>query len=299
MKEAIRKADALIEALPYIQRFSGKPVVIKFGGNAMENPAIIDDVIEDVVFLATVGIRAVVVHGGGPHVSAAMREAGLEPTFVHGHRVTDAHTLDVVVRVLSQEVSGAICERVEAHGGRAHGAFVENRSLMTAEKRLMTVTTPEGLQEQVDVGFVGRVVSVDTAPLMRATAEGAVAVVPPIGQDASGQLYNLNADTAAAAVAGALRAEKVVFMSNVHGIMSDPDDPDSLMSHVSEARIESMVADGSVSGGMLPKVRACLDALEAGVRKAHIIDGRLPHSLLLEIFTDKGVGTEIVREGPA
>jgi acetylglutamate kinase len=298
MKDAIRKADALVEALPYIQRFSGRPVVIKFGGNAMENPQIVDDVIEDAVFLATVGIRPVIVHGGGPHVSQAMREAGLEPTFVHGHRVTDERALELVVRVLSQDVSGQICASIQAHGGTARRAFKQGRSLLTARKKLLEVRTDEDTTEQVDVGFVGEVTAVDTGPLMLATAEASIAVVPPIGQDSSGQLYNLNADTAAAAIAGALRAEKIVFLSNVHGIMEDPDDPDSLMSHLSEARAEQMVAAGDIRGGMLPKVRACIDSLDAGVSKAHIIDGRLPHSLLLEIFTDRGVGTEIVKELP-
>ena len=298
MKDAIRKADALIEALPYIQRFSGRPVVIKFGGNAMENPQIVEDVIEDAVFLATVGIRPVIVHGGGPHVSEAMRGAGLEPTFVHGHRVTGGRTLELVVRVLSQDVSGQICSCIEAHGGVARRAFTQGRSLLTAQKKLMQVRTGDGQTEQVDVGFVGEVTSVDTGPLMLATAEGSIAVVPPIGQDSSGQLYNLNADTAAAAIAGALKAEKIVFLSNVHGILEEPDEPDSLMTHVSEAQAEEMVRTGAISGGMLPKVRACIDSLDAGVGKAHIIDGRLPHSLLLEIFTDRGVGTEIVKELP-
>jgi acetylglutamate kinase len=298
MKDAIRKADALVEALPYIQRFSGRPVVIKFGGNAMENPQIVDDVIEDAVFLATVGIRPVIVHGGGPHVSKAMREAGLDPTFVHGHRVTDARALELVVRVLAEEVSGHICERIEAHGGKARRAFGEGRSLLTARKKLMDVRTPDGASEQVDVGFVGEVTAVETGPLMLATAEGSIAVVPPIGQDSSGQLYNLNADTAAAAIAGALTAEKIVFLSNVHGILEDPEDPESLMTHLSEARAERMVESGAIRGGMRPKVAACLDSLDAGVGKAHIIDGRLPHSLLLEIFTDRGVGTEIVKELP-
>jgi acetylglutamate kinase len=298
MKDAIRKADALVEALPYIQRFSGRPVVIKFGGNAMENPEIVNDVIEDAVFLATVGIRPVIVHGGGPHVSEAMREAGLEPTFVHGHRVTDRSALELVVRVLSGDVSGHICECIERHGGTARRAFREGRSLLTAEKKLLEVKTPDGGLEQVDVGYVGHVTAVDTGPLMLATAEGSIAVVPPLGQDRSGQLYHLHADTAAAAIAGALKAEKIVFLSNVHGILEDPDDPDSLMPHLSEARAERMVAQGAIRGGMLPKVRACIDSLDAGVRKAHIIDGRLPHSLLLEIFTDRGVGTEIVKGLP-
>jgi acetylglutamate kinase len=296
MEEAIRKASVLIEALPYIQQFAGKPVVVKFGGSAMENGAVLDDVLEDVVFLAAVGIRAIVVHGGGPQISAAMRQAGLQPRFVHGHRVTDAETLRVVVRVLSETINADIVRRITAQGGRGRSTFRDGRSLLSARKKLMTVAGERGQTEQVDLGFVGEVAGLDAERMLAEAADGVVLAVPPVGQDETGQLYNLNADTAAAAVAAAVRAEKIVFLSNVHGIMADPADPDSFLSTVSEKEIESMIARGIISGGMLPKVSACVAALEAGVRKAHIIDGRLPHSLLLEIFTDKGVGTQILRE---
>jgi len=294
MEEAIRKADVLIEAMPYIQRFAGRPVVIKFGGNAMESEAILDDVLEDVVFLAAVGIRPILVHGGGPQISQAMVRAGLEPSFVRGHRVTDAETLRVVVRVLSEEINAGICRRIEAFAGRAYPAFRNGKSPLRARKKLMQVTNEQGQQEELDLGFVGEVVAVDSGEMMAAAAGGAVLVVPPIAQDESGQLYNVNADTAAAALAGAVKAEKIVFLSNVHGIMSDPADPDSLLSTVREGQVEAMIARGVIRGGMLPKVAACLRALDAGVPKAHIIDGRLPHSLLLEIFTDRGIGTQIV-----
>ncbi len=296
MEEAIRKADVLIEAMPYIQRFAGRPVVIKFGGNAMENDAVLDDVLEDVVFLAAVGIRPVVVHGGGPQISEAMEKAGLEPRFIRGHRVTDAETLKVVVRVLSEEINAAICRRIEAFGGRAHPTYREGRTPLHARKKLMTARDEQGAEQQLDLGFVGDVSGVDAEGMMSIAADGTVLVVPPIGQDEAGQLYNVNADTAAAAVAGGLGAEKIVFLSNVHGIMSDPADPDSLLSTVAESDVESMVAQGIITGGMLPKVAACVRALDAGVGKAHIIDGRLPHSLLLEIFTDKGIGTQIVKD---
>lgn len=296
MEEAIRKADALVEALPYIQQFAGKPVVVKFGGNAMEQPAIVDNVIEDAVFLATVGIRTIIVHGGGPHVSEAMREAGLSPRFIHGLRVTDAEALAVVVRVLSQDINGEICRLVQKHGAGAHPAFRQGKSLLTCRKKRTMVVDDAGDRQEVDLGFVGDVVSVDTGPLMAATDCRAIAVVPPIGQDESGQLYNLNADTAAAAVAGALKAEKIVFLSNVHGIMSEPDNPDSLFSTLEESQIGPLIERGIITGGMMPKVSACTAALKAGVRKAHIVDGRLPHSLLLEIFTDRGVGTQILSD---
>jgi acetylglutamate kinase len=296
MEEAIRKADVLIEAMPYIQRFAGKPVVIKFGGNAMENDAVLDDVLEDVVFLAAVGIRPIVVHGGGPQISEAMEKAGLEPRFVLGHRVTDAAALKVVVRVLSEDINAAICRRIEAFGGRAHPTYHDGRTPLRARKKLMSVPDGKGGRQELDLGFVGEVIAVDAQGMTRAAAQGAVLVVPPIAQDEGGQLYNVNADTAAAAVAGGVGAEKIVFLSNVHGIMADPADPGSLLSTVAESGVEAMVAQGVITGGMLPKVAACVRALEAGVRKAHIIDGRLPHSLLLEIFTDRGIGTQIVKD---
>jgi acetylglutamate kinase len=296
MEDAIKKASVLIEALPYIQQFSGKPVVIKFGGSAMENDAVLDDVLEDVVFLAAAGIRPIVVHGGGPQISAAMKQAGLSPTFVQGHRVTDADTLAVVVRVLSEVINADIVRRILALGGRARSTFRQGRSLLRARKKLTAVKGRDGRPEELDLGYVGEVTSVDAGGMLADAADGVVLAVPPLGQDEAGQLYNLNADTAAAAVAGAVQAEKIVFLSNVHGIMADPANADSFLSTVSEREVQSMIERGVVSGGMLPKVSACIAALDAGVRKAHIIDGRLPHSLLLEIFTDKGVGTQILKE---
>ena len=296
MEEAIRKAAVLIEAMPYIQRFAGKAVVIKFGGNAMENDRVLDDVLEDVVFLATVGIRPIVVHGGGPQISAAMEKAGLTPSFIQGHRVTDAETLKVVVRVLSEDINGGICRRVEKFGGRPYPTFQDGRTPLRARKKLMTARGEDGKEQKLDLGYVGEVVSVDARRMMAVAAKGGVLVVPPIGQDRKGQLYNVNADTAAAAVAAGVKAEKIVFLSNVHGIMADPADPNSLLSTVDEDEVKALVAGRVITGGMLPKVAACIRALDGGVGKAHIIDGRLPHSLLLEIFTDKGVGTQIVKD---
>jgi len=294
VEEAVRKAEALIEALPYVQQFKGKLVVIKFGGSAMEDARVMDDVLEDVVFLATVGIRPILVHGGGPHISRAMKEAGLEARFVGGHRVTDEATLHIAVRVLTQQVNPEIIRRIEAHGGRAVSAFRDGRSLLRARKRTTTVVADDGRREEVDVGFVGDVVSVDRDSVDAITGEGTILTVPPIGQDDSGQLYNVNADSAAAAIARELVTEKIVFLSNVHGIMARPGDESSFLSSVDRAEADDLIARGVITGGMLPKVAACLEAIEAGVPKAHIIDARLRHSLLLEIFTDTGVGTEIV-----
>ncbi len=295
MDEAIRKADALVEALPYIQQFTHRPVVIKFGGNAMTDQQVVDDVVEDIVFLATVGIQAVVVHGGGPHVSEAMRAAGLEPRFEQGLRVTDADALKVVVRVLSEDVDADILTRIRKHGGTATSGFCDGHSILTCRRKKVMLTDADGKEYEADLGFVGDVIAVDTGPLLKATAERGIVVVPPIGEDRSGQLYNVNADTAAAAIAATLKAEKIVFLSDTHGVMTEPGNTDSLIQSVTEAQVKELVADGVISGGMLPKVQACIAALDGGVRKAHIIDGRLPHSLLLEIFTRKGVGTEIIQ----
>ncbi len=294
MEEAIRKADVLIEALPYIQRFADKPVIIKFGGNAMESDEILDDVLEDIVFLATVGIRPIIVHGGGPQISRAMEKAGMQPAFRHGLRVTDAPTLELVVRVLTREVCADLVDRIRQHGGRPVAGFREGETPLRAERA--RVVAPDG--EEVDLGYVGDICSVDRAALLDMTADGRIAVLPPVGRGDDGQLYNVNADTAAGAVAASVGAEKVVFLSNVHGIMAEPGDTDSLISTLAEREVESLIERGVIAGGMLPKVRACLAAVHAGVRKAHIIDGRLPHSLLLEIFTDRGVGTQIVHRSP-
>ncbi len=294
MEEAIRKADVLIEALPYIQRFAGKAVTIKLGGSAMENVDVLDDVLEDVVFLAAVGIRPIVVHGGGPRISRAMEEAGMEPLFRHGHRVTDARTLELVVRVLTEEVCGELLGRIRRHGGKAVSGFRDGRTPLRARRK--TLVTPQG--EELDLGYVGEVSSVDAGALLDDASDSRIVVLSPVGRGEAGQLYNVNADTAAGAVAVGVGAEKVVFLSNVHGIMTESGDTDSLISTVAEQEVESLIARGVISGGMLPKVRACLAAVHGGVPKAHIIDGRLPHSLLLEIFTDKGVGTQIVHRSP-
>ena len=293
MEKAIEKAGVLIEALPYIQRFHGKHVVIKFGGSAMEEPHVVDDVVEDVVFLAAVGIRPILVHGGGKAISQAMKQSGVEPRFVAGHRMTDEATLDVVVRVLVAQVNADVIDRIRRHGGAGVCGFRDGRSLLRARRKAIAVKGEDGRTTEVDVGFVGEVTRVDTDGLKALATQGIV-VVPPIGQDDSGQLYNVNADSAAAAIARDLKAEKIVFLSDVHGIMERPGDTNSFLSSVDRNRVKDLIERGIIDGGMLPKVAACLEAVQAGVGKAHIIDGTLQHSLLLEIFTDAGVGTEIV-----
>ena len=288
MEEAIQKADALIEALPYIQDFQDKIVVIKFGGSAMQDREVFDGILEDVAFLSTVGVRPVVVHGGGSRISSEMEKQGLQPTFTHGHRVTDDKSLEVAVEVLNR-TAAEIAEGIQRFGAPADNLFEDRETPVTAKKKYLL---EEG--EEVDIGFVGEVTSVGTGAFLSSTSAGRVPVMPPLGRDNGGQLYNINADTAAAATAVGLQAEKLVLLSDVHGIMSDPDDPDSLLSTIDEEQAERLISEGKIQGGMLPKVRACVDTLEGGVQKAHIVDGHLPHSLLLEIFTRRGVGTQLI-----
>lgn len=295
MKEAIQKANALVEALPYIQRFRGKTVVIKFGGSAMADNNVIEEVLEDAVFLATVGIHPIIVHGGGKHISRAMDEAGLEPNFIAGHRKTDEKTLEIAVRVLAEEINSDVCHKIQDHGASAVPGFQDEQSVLRSRKKLVTVHEDE-VPKKVDIGYVGDVVSVDTDRMGNLTDEGDIVVLPPIGQDHEGQLYNVNADSAAAAVAREMHAEKIVFLSDVHGIMERPDDPDSFLSTIDRERVDELIKEGVIAGGMLPKINACLQSIAAGVRKAHIIDANLDHSLLLEIFTDEGVGTQIVED---
>ncbi|MFW6457421.1 MAG: acetylglutamate kinase [Planctomycetota bacterium] len=293
MEEAIQKANALVEALPYIQRFRGKRVVIKFGGSAMSDDRIIREVLEDAVFLATVGIRPVIVHGGGQHISDAMDEAGMEPDFVAGHRRTDEDTLDIAVRVLAEEINSNICHQIQDHGASAIPGFQDDQSVLRARKKLVTVHEDD-TPRKIDIGYVGEVVSVDIERLDGLSEEGDIVVLPPIGQDHERQLYNVNADSAAAAVARATRAEKIVFLSDVHGIMERPGDPDSFLPSINRRKVDKLIEAGTIQGGMLPKIKACLQSIASGVRKAHIIDASLDHSLLLEIFTDAGIGTQIV-----
>lgn len=295
MQDAMRKAAVLIEAMPYLQKFRGKELVVKFGGSAMESTEIIDDILEDVVFLATVGIRTVLVHGGGKRISEAMNESGLAPRFVAGHRVTDADALAMVVDVLT-EVNAELIDGVRRHGGRAVSGFQGGESIITVRKKLIA-NPATGNGTELDIGYVGDVVSVDVERLRRMGAGGDVLILPPVGQDAGGQLYNVNADSAAASVATALSAEKIVFLSDVHGIMAVPGDCKSFLSSIDRKTAEELIEKGAIKGGMLPKVAGCLLAIESGVRKAHIIDGSLKHSLLLEIFTDAGIGTQITGEG--
>jgi len=280
------KAAILVEALPYILRFWGKVVVVKYGGNARaEDPeadaAALAQFAEDVVLMRSVGMLPVVVHGGGPQIGSLMARLGKVPEFRDGMRVTDAETLEIARMVLVGKVNREIVSAINVHGALAVGLSGEDANLITA------VARPGQL------GFVGDVEVVDPSLIERLLAQGLIPVVATIAADAAGQAYNINADAVAGAVAAALQAEKLVFLTDVSGVRADPDDPATMLRTVSVAELEAMVASGAATSGMVPKVEACTRAVRAGVARAHILDGRVPHALLLEIFTDEGVGTMV------
>lgn len=289
--DAVQKAEVLIEALGWIRRFRDRLVVIKLGGSALEEVEAVRGVLLDVVFLQTVGLRPVLVHGGGKAITAAMKDSGIQARFVQGRRYTDEATLDIVSRVLAGEICADLVKQIEAHGGSARGLSYLTQNCLGAERLYLY----DDQQHPIDLGYVGHVVLVDTARIQKTLDEGHIPVIPSIGVDATGQRYNVNADTAAAAVAESLDAEKLIFLSDVPGIMLDRHNPDTLQSHLTFARCKELIADGTIDSGMVPKVDAALDALTAGVRKVHIVDARLAHSLLLEIYSDRGIGTEIVK----
>lgn len=291
MKDAINKADVLIEALPYIQRFRGSTIVVKFGGSAMEDKAHYESILADVAFMECVDMAPVIVHGGGKAISKRMQEQGLQTEFVAGLRVTDHNTIRIVAEVIKEEVNPRIVATIEKHGGRAQGLNGEDIFRVAKLTRKDSQTG-----EELDWGFVGSLQEVDIEPILTCIAADTIPVITPLGKGEDGNIYNINADDAAAATAKALKARKLVFLSDVPGLLKNPDDPESILSTLSMHRVEDLIEKSVIAGGMLPKVKAGVDALHAGVVKVHIVDGRLPHSLLLEIFTDKGVGTEIVHD---
>lgn len=284
---ATQRARILVEALPYIRRFAGAVVVVKFGGNAMVDPDLANRFAEDIVLLHAVGLRPVVVHGGGPQIGELMARLGMTPEFREGQRVTDADTLEVVRMVLVGKVGRDIVSAINVHGPLAVGLSGEDAGLIAAEAR-----DPE-------LGFVGDVVSVNPTIIERLLAEQLIPVVSTIGADRSGQAYNINADTVAGAIAGALKAEKVLYLTDVPGVLADPGDPASLIAELTPQAIAELTGEGVVTGGMIPKTEACVDALARGAGAAHLLDGRVPHALLLEIFTDTGIGTMVVPDAPA
>jgi acetylglutamate kinase len=289
LQDAQIRAAALSEALPFIQKFRGQTFVIKYGGSAMESEEAVERLLRDVVFLEAVGINPVLVHGGGKAISAKMREAGITARFVNGLRVTDEASIRIVEDVLDREVNPLLVKAVGGFGAHAQG--FTGRDVLTAQK-LPPVENDKGAKE--DLGFVGRVTGVDTAALEKSLREERLPVVSPVAKGADGMTYNINADEAAAAIAGALRAAKLIFLSDVPGIMRDREDPGSLVATVRADQVNALIRQKVLEGGMIPKVQGAVAALRNGVGKTHMIDGRLPHALLLEIFTNEGVGTEII-----
>ena len=277
----MENAELLVEILPYIQRWRGKVVVIKFGGNAMTDPALAERFAEDVVLMHQVGILPLVVHGGGPQIGELMERLGKEPEFRDGLRVTDAETLDIARMVLVGKVNREIVSSINAHGPLAVGVSGEDGGLITAAAR------------NPDLGFVGDVTSVDPTLLEKLFAEGLIPVMSTIGADATGQAYNINADTVAGAIAQAMEAEKVLYLTDVEGLYEDLEDEDSLIGEISADELQHKTDNGDITGGMIPKIEACVQAVKNGVTSAHLVDGRIPHVALLELFTDAGIGTMI------
>lgn len=292
--EAIQKADVLIEAMGWIRQFRDKITVIKLGGSVMEDPEALRHLLVDIVFMETVGMKPIVVHGGGAAISRAMAEANIEPRFIHGRRYTDEATLKIVEKVLAGEINESLAANIEEFGGRAMPLnFSGNNNNVLFGERL-TLSDKGG--SPIDLGLVGHVTRVDRETLDNLTYANQVPVIPSMCETESGERLNVNADTAATAVAQAMGAEKLIFLSDVNGVRRDKDDPDSLIHSLTAAEAQRLIDDGSIEAGMIPKVQACLETLTKGVRKIHIIDGRLRHSLLLEIYTNRGVGTEIIAE---
>jgi acetylglutamate kinase len=291
VEEAVRKAGVLIEALPYIQSFRNKIVVVKFGGSAMDVGGDLSNLLTSLVFMSQVGMRPVLVHGGGPMISAEMVRRGKKPRFVKGRRITDLETLEIAESVLVGTINRDLVEWIWKLGGRGVGMHVRQHGCLYAEK--LFLGDEEG--ETFDLGFVGRVTHIDCDRIRSFCDAGIIPVIAPLAKDDNGTTLNVNADSAASVIAAQLQAEKIVFVADVHGIMADPADRSSLLSSINEVQIADLIERGIITGGMQPKVEACLEAIQAGVRKAHIIDGNIPHSLLLEIFTDTGIGTQIVR----
>jgi len=292
MKTLIEKAQILIESLPFIRKFFGKTFVIKYGGAAQVKEELKDAFARDVVLLKYIGINPVIVHGGGPRISDTMKRMGKTPQFIHGQRVTDKETVDIVEMVLGGLVNKEIVSLINNNGGRAVGLSGKDGGLIKAKKKVIKKQSPEtGVDEIIDLGLVGEVESIDASILTTLDRSGFIPVIAPVGVGKDGVTLNINADYIAASVAGALEAEKLILLTDVEGLM---DRKNKVISTLKKSKVDKLVKDGVISGGMLPKVDACLKALQTGVRKTHIVDGRVEHCLLLEIFTQEGIGTEII-----
>jgi acetylglutamate kinase len=296
-EDATQVAQVLSEALPYIRRFVGKTLVIKYGGNAMESEELKEGFARDIVLMKAVGINPVVVHGGGPQIGELLKRLSIESHFIDGMRVTDAQTMDVVEMVLGGQVNKDIVNLINGHGGSAIGLTGKDAHLIRAKKLSVTRKTPEMTKpEIIDIGQVGEVVAINTDLINMLVKGDFIPVIAPIGVGPKGESYNINADLVAGKVAEALKAEKLMLLTNIAGLM---DKQGQVLTGLTTAQVDELIADGTIYGGMLPKIRCALEAVQGGVNSAHIIDGRVPHAVLLEIFTDSGVGTQICNIEPA
>ncbi|MBW2689733.1 MAG: acetylglutamate kinase [Deltaproteobacteria bacterium] len=291
MEELIKKANILMESLPYIRRFTGKTIVIKYGGNAMVEERLKESFAKDIILMKYIGINPVVVHGGGPQIGSVMEKMGLESRFVRGMRITDSATMDVVEMVLGGRVNKEIVANINRHGGRAVGLTGKDGELITARKMEMKTVNPDTLTpEIIDIGQVGEVETVRPEIIQALKQNNFIPVIAPIGVGKNGETYNINADLVAGQVAAALKAEKLILLTDTEGVKSKSGE---LISNIDTGEVQDLIDDETIIGGMIPKITCCLDAVLAGVQKAHIIDGRIEHACLLEIFTDKGIGTQV------
>lgn len=293
MKHAEKKAGTIVEALPYIQEFYGKTIVIKYGGNAMINEDLKQKVMEDVSLMKYVGMQPVIVHGGGPDITQFLKKVGKKSDFVSGLRVTDEETVEIAEMVLDGKVNSNIVNLLNKRGVRAVGLSGKDAGLIKATKKMATVYDEEGNKEKVDIGYVGQVDSIDASILRDLLDMDYIPVIAPIGVGEDGESYNINADYVAAEIAGALKAEKLLFMTDIEGVYKDFEDKDSFISSLTDVEAREYIKTGVISGGMIPKVEACLRSLDAGTQKVHIIDGRQPHAIILELLTEQGIGTQV------
>jgi acetylglutamate kinase len=289
--------NILVEALPYIKKFYGKKILIKYGGHAMVNKESMASTARDTVLLKYVGMEPIVVHGGGPEISRSMEKLGKEANFVNGLRITDEETMEIIKMVLVGKISTNIVSQINLHGGKGIGISGKDSELIRAKKRPAQVFTNEdtGESHEVDLGLVGEVVSVNHGILNMFTSNDYIPVIAPIGMADNGSTLNINADTAAGEIAQSVQAEKLIILTDVPGVLRDPDDPSSLIQRIRVDEVPQLIEDGVISGGMIPKIETCVDAVKNGVKSAHILDGRIPHTILLEIFTKEGVGTMITK----
>ncbi|PKM41884.1 MAG: acetylglutamate kinase [Firmicutes bacterium HGW-Firmicutes-8] len=295
MKDAVEKAGILIEALPYIRKFYGKTVVIKYGGHAMVNDDLKQAVIKDVILMKLIGINPVIVHGGGPEITDMLKRLNIPSVFVGGCRVTDPATMEIVEMVLVGKINKEIVALINRHGGKAVGLSGKDGNLIQAVKKMVKSVDGDGLESLQDIGFVGDVKNINPEIIQTVIGEGYIPVVAPVGVSEEGESYNINADYVAGEIAASLNADKLILLTDVEGIFEDYSNKDSLISELKIGEVEEKIVRGVISGGMIPKVECCVQALRSGVATTHILDGRVPHSILLEVFTDRGIGTMVVK----